>query len=250
MMSFKKFVLMESKKEVVSGFIKIVDGAKERLIKIDDPEKLDDLKKKIKDEIETEIEKFISKFDSKNVLWDESFIDDEKIIDDISEFLKSLKIKSKIFDLYLESGLDNKKKEKFIEELDFVSDKDETDKDVEDNAKKNAKDDDEFEKEVEKEIEAEKKQPKKNKKILLGIIEKEHDGEVTEAYIGETDLKEKEIEGLEYRDDVSSSIQNMRLLKTPSAISKRIKELGGTVVYYYDEKKKENEEEFWKIVKV
>lgn len=133
---------------------------------------------------------------------------------------------------------------------DETEDKEVSDKDIEREAKEKAKDDDEFEKEVQKEIEAEKKSPKKAKKVLLGIIVKEHDGEVVEAYIGETELKEKEIEGLEYREDVSKAIDNMRLLKTPAAISKRIKELGGTVVYFYDEKKRDNDEEFWKIVKV
>jgi hypothetical protein len=42
---------------------------------------------------------------------------------------------------------------------------------------------------------------------------------------------------------------NARDLKTPAAITKRVKDLKGDVVYFYDEKKKDNDEEFWKIVK-
>lgn len=247
MISFKQFILLESKKEFVDSFIKTIEKIKEKFnsTKSEDPDKIDGVKKKSIEEIEESIEKLFSDF-SKNMV----YIEEEKIVEEIKEFFKELKLKNKLFDLYLEAGLEQNKRAKFEDEISDLNSKEETDKDVEEKAKKNAKDDDEFEKEVEKEIESEKKQPKKAKKILLGIIEKEFDGEVSEAYIGETDLKEKQIEGLEYREDVSNAINNMRLLKTPAAIAKRIKELGGTIVYFYDEKKRNNDEEFWKVVKI
>jgi hypothetical protein len=84
---------------------------------------------------------------------------------------------------------------------------------------------------------------------LLGIVKKEDDGEVLDAIVGDTELSVRDIEGLEYREDVMAAMFNARDLKTPAAITKRVKDLKGDVVYFYDEKKKDNDEEFWKIVK-
>ena len=170
-----------------------------------------------------------------------------------------------MFELYFEACLDSAKREKFESKLQSEvadskkketkeekseEDEKETDADIAKRAKSNAKDDDEFEKEVEKEIEAEKKTVKKPKKILLGIILKDVDGEIGEAIIGETDLVQKEIEGLEYKDEVSKAMYNMKTLKTPAQIAKRIKELKGSIVYYYDEDKRNNDKEFWTVVKI
>jgi plasmid stabilization system protein ParE len=50
-------------------------------------------------------------------------------------------------------------------------------------------------------------------------------------------------------DDVLKAINNGRKSKTPAEITRKVKDLKGTVVYFYDPKKKENDEKFWTVVK-
>jgi hypothetical protein len=84
---------------------------------------------------------------------------------------------------------------------------------------------------------------------LLAVVLNRDGEEILSALVGETDLNVKQIEGLEYEDDVLKSINNGRKLKTPAEITRKVKELKGTIVYFYDPKKKENEEKFWTVVK-
>ena len=161
-----------------------------------------------------------------------------------SEFMKRDENKEKVelIESYIKPIFENDEKED-------DEDKDVTDSDIEKEAKEKAKDDDELEKEVEKEAEKDAKE-KKVKKILIGVVSQEKDGEVYKATVYETDAKEKKIEGVEYFDDLFGITFNPVKLKTPAEIAKHIKKIKGTVVYWFDFDKKDEDKEYLKIEKI
>ena len=161
-----------------------------------------------------------------------------------SEFMKRDENKEKIqlIESYIKPIFENDEKEE---------DDEMTDEKIEKEAKSKDKGDEELEKEVEKEAKEEsEKEAKKVKKILIGVVTKEKDGEVLQATVYETDAKEKKIEGVEYFDDLFGITFNPIKLKTPAEIAKHLKKINGTVIYWFDFDKKDADKEYLKIEKI
>ena len=238
--SFQKFLLKESANVYVKELTTLLNTAEKAIQKTEDKEDREDLVKEFAEKLLKVLEELIENFAK-----DSAYLTKEQV-EEVRKILDESGIKHKEVESYLIASLEIDKRKAFEEE--HGEDSEDDDK-IAKKAKENAKDDEELEKETEKDLkELEKKVGRKPKKILLGIIKKEHDGEVLEAIVGDTELSVRDIEGLEYREDVMAAMFNARDLKTPAAITKRVKELKGDVVYFYDEKKKDNDEEFWKIV--
>ena len=239
-LSFEKFLLKESANVNVKELTSILNTAQKSIEKTEDKDDKEDLVKEFAEKILKVLEDLIENFAK-----EPSYLTKEQV-EEVRKILDESGIKHKEVESYLTASLESDKRKAFEDE--HGEDSEDDDK-IAKKAKENAKDDEELEKETEKDLkELEKKVGRKPKKILLGIIKKEDDGEVLEAIVGDTELSVRDIEGLEYREDVMAAMFNARDLKTPAAITKRVKELKGDVVYFYDEKKKDNDEEFWKIV--
>lgn len=237
--SFQKFLLKESANVYVKDLSKILKDS-EVISKTEDKDDKEDLVKEFAEKLLKVLEELIENFAK-----DSAYLSKEQV-EEIRKILDASGIKHKEVESYLTASLEVDKRKAFEEEHGEDSEDDEK---IAKKAKENAKDDEELEKETEKDLkELEKKVGRKPKKVLLGIIKKEDGEEVLEAIVGDTELSVRDIEGLEYREDVMAAMFNARDLKTPAAITKRVKELKGDVVYFYDEKKKDNDEEFWKIV--
>ena len=239
-LSFKEFVLLESSNTVFEPLKKLLKDFSEETEK---EEYLEEYSEKVKKFLERVINKVVK---------DGNYIEDKELIEEIKEFLKTAKISEKIFNSFLEASSDPTKREKFEEKIrsevaeiksvgknkeSKEDDSEETDKDIEKKAKSNAKDDDEFEKSVLKDIEKEKVD-NKSRKVMLGIVDKEEDGEIFEAIIMNTDLKKaKEIEGLRLREDVVASGYEAKKLKKPSEVNSYLKKLKDVIIYwfYFDE---------------
>ena len=208
----------------------------------------------------------------KNVARDSVYIDDEKVLNNVKKILKNAEIVDENINDFLEACAGNEKvREKY--EFDVMKDiagveergrrkkkedsKEEketsVDPDTEAKSKKamTSEETDKLEKETEEEISALiGKKGDLEKKTLLAIIKKENDGEILEAILGETSLKDKDIEGLEYEEDVMAGIVGGKKFTSPAQIAKRIKELKGTKIYFYSAKKKDDGDNPWTIIKV
>lgn len=262
--TFKEFLILESKNQ----YLITIENVLKKLIQEygdvkDDVEELKEFKKEASAKFKKTLMNSIN-----TVVKDQTYITDSELVDNIKTFLKLIDLDEKIITQYLEASLDQNKREKFESKLQSMvadgdnksekkekseKDEEETDEKIAQVAKdlaRSGKGDSKLEKEVEDDVEDEKKQVKKEPKILLGIIKSEKGGEITRAILGETDLKKKDIEALEYEEDVLSAISNARDLKSVLDIDKRIKQLKGTVVYFYSPEKKDNDEDFWTIKKV
>jgi len=240
-LTFEKFLLKESANVYQKELTKILDSSTKELSKTEDKDDKEDLVKEFAEKILKVLEDLIENFAK-----EPSYLTKEQV-EEVRKILDESGIKHKEVESYLTASLESDKRKAFEEE--HGEDSEDDDK-IAKKAKENAKDDENLEKETEKDLkELEKKVGRKPKKVLLGIVKKEDDGEVLDAIVGDTELSVRDIEGLEYREDVMAAMFNARDLKTPAAITKRVKDLKGDVVYFYDEKKKDNDEEFWKIVK-
>ena len=261
MIKFKEFLLLEEKNQFVVNIENVLKKLVNELSELEDAEEIKEFKKDASETFKKTMTNVINK-----VVKDKSYISDKQLIDDIKNFMKLIDFSDKMVEKYLEASLDEKKREGFESKLQGEAseetkkeekkekkekDEDETDETLEKKAKEKAKmgGDSKLEKEVELEVEKENKSPKKEKKVLLAVVQDRDGDEILKALVGETDLSVKEIEGLEYEDEVLKSINNGRKLKTPAEIAKKVKDLKGTVVYFYDPKKKENDEKFWTVVK-
>lgn len=261
MIKFKEFLLLEEKNQFVVNIENVLKKLVNELSDLEDVNEIKEFKKEAAETFKKTMTNVINK-----VVKDNTYISDKQLVDDIKNFMKLIDFSDKIVDKYLEASLDEKKRESFESKLQSEvaddtkkeekkekkeKDEDETDETLEKKAKEMAKSggDSKLEKEVELEIEKEKESPKKSKKVLLAVVHDRDGDEILKALVGETDLSVKEIEGLEYEDDVLKAINNGRKLKTPVEITRKVKDLKGTVVYFYDPKKKENEEKFWTVVK-
>lgn len=261
--TFKEFLILESKNQYLVTIENVLKKLIQEYNEVKDvPEELKEFKKEASEKFKKTLLNSIN-----TVVKDQTYITDTELVDNIKKFLKLIDLDEKIITQYLEASSDQSKREKFESKLQsMVADgesksekKEKTEKDEEETDEKIAqvakdlarsgKGDSKLEKEVEDEVEDEKKQVKKEPKILLGIIKTEKGGEITRAILGETDLKKKDIEALEYEEDVLSAISNARDLKSVLEIDKRIKQLKGTVVYFYSPEKKDNDEDFWTVKK-
>lgn len=258
MVRLKEFLLLEEKNQFVVSIENVLNKLVNEFSEIEDVE---EVKKDASEKFKKVMENVINK-----VVKDKTYISEKSLVDDIKNFMKLIDFSDKMIEKYLEASLDEKKRDAFESKLqsDVAEDskktekkekeekeEDETDEVVAKKAKELAKNggDSKLEKEVEMEVEKEKQSPKKEKKVLLAVVLNRDGEEILSALVGETDLNVKQIEGLEYEDDVLKSINNGRKLKTPAEITRKVKELKGTIVYFYDPKKKENEEKFWTVVK-
>lgn len=258
-LTFKEFVLKESKNTYLEAFYKLLETLKNDISSSEDDE-LEETKKESAEKLLKGLERLINVVIKEGV-----YIDDKAAVESIKGILKDSKIANKVVDKFLEASLNPDKREKFesflqgsVFDIDKVGKKEKeeekeekiTDKDIEKEAKEKAKTYSDIDKEIENEVEQEKKETKNPQKVLIGIVKSEDDGEVISATIGETELPIKKIEGLDDFDDVLASMYNARELKNPAQITKRIKDLKGTVVYYFDFDKKNNDKEYLKIVKI
>lgn len=256
--------LLESKAD--DALSKIILDTKEDIAEAT-PEEKEEIFTEAGKKIKTIIDRLI-----KNVARDSVYIDDEKVLTNVKKILKNADIVDEDINDYLVACEGNEKvREKY--EFDVMKDiagveergrrkkkedtkeEKETSVDPESEAKsKKAMSDEEtnkLEKETEEEISALiGKKGDLEKKTLLAIIKKENDGEILEAILGETSLKDKEIEGLEYEEDVMAGIVGGKKFSTPAQIAKRIKELKGTKIYFYSAKKKDDGDNPWTIIKV
>lgn len=261
MVRLKEFLLLEEKNQFVVSIENVLNKLVNEFSEIEDVEEVKEFKKEASEKFKKVMESVINK-----VVKDKTYISEKSLVDDIKNFMKLIDFSDKMIEKYLEASLDEKKRDTFESKLQSEvaedskktekkekeeKEEDESDEVVAKKAKELAKNggDSKLEKEVELEVEKEKQSPKKEKKVLLGVVLNRDGEEILSALVGETDLSVKQIEGLEYEDDVLKSINNGRKLKTPAEITRKVKELKGTVVYFYDPKKKENEEKFWTVVK-
>lgn len=263
-LTFKEFLILESKNQYLVTIENVLKKLVQEYSEVKDiPEDLKEFKKEASEKLKKSLMNSIN-----TVVKDQTYITDKELVENIKTFIKLVDLDEKIITQYLDASLDQSKREKFESKLQSIvadgetksekkekveKDEEETDEKIAQVAKdmaRSGKGDSKLEKEVEDDIEDEKKQTKKEPKILLGIIKTEKNGEITRAIIGETDLKKKEIEELEYEEDVLSAISNARDLKSVLDIDKRIKQLKGTVVYFYSPEKKDNDENFWIVRKV
>lgn len=261
MVRFKEFLLLEEKNQFVVSIENVLKKLVNEFSEIEDAEEIKEFKKDASEKFRKVMENVINK-----VVKDKTYISEKSLVDDIKNFMKLIDFSDKMIEKYLEASLDEKKRDAFESKLQSEvaedskktekkekeeKEEDETDEVVAKKAKELAKNggDSKLEKEVEMEVEKEKQSPKKEKKVLLAVVLNRDDDEILSALVGETDLGIKEIEGLEYEDDVLKAINNGRKLKSPAEITRKVKDLKGTVVYFYDPKKKENDEKFWTVVK-
>jgi len=263
--SHKDSYLFESKAD--ESLSKIIASTKEELANVSKDEEKEDIFKEAGKKIKTILDRLI-----KNVARDSVYIDDEKVLKGVKTILKNAEITDEEISEYIVACEGNEKvREKY--EFDVMKDiagveergrrkkkedskeEKETDPDADTEAKNkkalSGEDTDKLEKETEEEIsKLIGKSGNLEKKTLLAIIKKENDGEIMEAILGETSLKDREVEGLEYEEDVMSAIVGGKKFTTPAQIAKRIKELKGTKIYFYSAKKKEDGDNPWTIVKV
>lgn len=256
-LTFKEFVLKESKNTYLDSYVKVLESIKKD-IESSDSDEVEEAKKEGAEKLLKALERLINV-----VVKDGTYIEDKAVVDASKEILKG--ISNKVIEKFFDASLNVGKREKFEQFLqgsvfdvdkvgkkEIEAEKEEkiTDKDIEKEAKEKAKDSSDLEKDVEKDLEQEKKSSKGAQKVLIGIVKSEDDGEVMSATIGETELPIKKIEGLDDFDDVLASMYNARELKNPAQITKRIKDLKGTVVYYFDFDKKNKDKEYLNIVKI
>jgi hypothetical protein len=253
-MSFAQFVLNESKNSYVESIKTLVDKIKEDRKENSDKEDLEEFGEKVLKSLKKIINIAVK---------EDVYLESKELIKDIEDILKDAKISDKLVSAYFDAGLNPTKRESFeakvradvaetksagkSEKESGDKDEDETDEDIKKKAKENAKDDSKLEKEVEKEAEEDSKK-KVVKKILLGIVDKKDDGEITKGIVLDTDLPAKKIEGLEYREDVLAAGFNAKNLKTPAEISRYAKKLGGTSIYWFDFDNTEYGDDVWKVV--
>lgn len=255
-MTFAEFILNESKNSYIESIKTLVDKIKE--------DRKEDKENEYSEEFGEKVYKAVKKLINIAVKED-VYIDSKELIKDIEEILSAAKISDKLVSAYFEAGLNPAKRESFeskvradvadtksvgkSEKTSDVKDEDETDEDIKKKAKENAKEDSKLEKEVEKEAEEDSKK-KVVKKILLGIVEKREDGEVTKGMILDTDLPAKKIEELDKREDVVAAGFNAKNLKSIAEISRYAKKLGGTSIYWFDFDNTEYGDDVWKVVKI
>jgi hypothetical protein len=259
-LSFRQFLLKEAKNAFLEGFQKLVQGIQKDVSEADS-EDLEDTRKEGAEKVLKALERLVN-----SVVKEGSYLESKELVDTAKDILKAGKVSDKDFEKFFEASLDSSKREKFEDKLrsdvadkktsgkaqkEFEKDeKEETDKDIEKSAKAKGNGDDDLEKEVEKDAKKDLETVGKKTKILVGIVKKsDEDGEVIDAIIGETDMKAKELDGIEY-EDALSGIHDAKKLNGPKAIANYIKKVGGTVVYFFDFDKKDKDEEYLKIVKV
>lgn len=262
--SHKDSYLFESKAD--ESLSKIIASTKEDLANVSKEEDKEEIFKEAGKKIKTVLDRLI-----KNVARDSVYIDDEKVLKGVKTILRNAEIVDEEISDFIVACENEKKREDY--EFDVMKDiagvesrgrrkkkeddkeEKETDPDADAEAKNkkalSGEDTDKLEKETEEEIsKLIGKSGDLEKKTLLAIIKKENDGEIMEAILGETSLKDREVEGLEYEEDVMAAIVGGKKFTTPAQIAKRIKELKGTKIYFYSAKKKEDGDNPWTIVKV
>lgn len=260
----KSSYLLESKAD--DALTKLIDGYEKDISGSEGDEK-----KELVQELGEKVKEYILRL-IKNIARDSIYIDTPDVIKTVKAALKSAGIDDEeIAEFVKASSGDAKDREKYefdvMKDIAGVEEKGRKKKAKEEKAEKEEKDEDadtvakgkkalsdeetaKMEKEAEEELNRLAGPKKGAKKILLAIAKKVDGDDVSDAIIGETEMSQTDIEGLEYEDDVMNAIVNGRKATTPAQIAKRIKELNGTKVYFFSEKKKDASGEPWIVLKI